>query len=103
MSIPKKGSRKIVVDGKEYFWLVRSKPTYTQECFESPMTASVELNQKGVATLNIEFNFQRPDSLVSNNSDAVTPSLIQACILEAIRAGWVPDVPGSTYKYVYKG
>ena len=53
MSIPKKGSRKIVVDGDEYLWLIRSKPTYTQECFESSMTASVELNQKDTCTLNI--------------------------------------------------
>ena len=32
MSIPKKGTRKIVVDGESFLWLIRRKATYAQEC-----------------------------------------------------------------------
>ncbi|MEG5172407.1 hypothetical protein [Microcoleus sp. B3-D7] len=34
MSIPTKGTRKILVDGKPFIWLIRRQPTYTQECFQ---------------------------------------------------------------------
>ena len=102
MSLPKKGSRKIIVGESEYLWVVRSRPTYTQECFESYMTASVELNQKDACTLNIEFDFPRPDSLVSNEVKSVTPGLIQSCILGALKQGWVPNSGGPTFKYVHK-
>nr|AQZ19497.1 hypothetical protein [Escherichia coli]QIK04610.1 hypothetical protein [Klebsiella pneumoniae]QIQ17859.1 hypothetical protein [Escherichia coli]QNL33382.1 hypothetical protein [Escherichia coli]UVX22097.1 hypothetical protein [Escherichia coli] len=31
MSIPKKGSRKIIVGENEFLWLIRSKLTYSQD------------------------------------------------------------------------
>ena len=102
MSIPKKGSRKIVVDGEEYIWLIRSKPTYTQECQEGLMHAAIELNQKQTSVLSITFSFQRPDSLVSNETNAITPSVIRSCIHGAIRKGWQPNKKGSAFQYNYE-
>ncbi|EFK48376.1 hypothetical protein ACOXVS_003821 [Acinetobacter baumannii] len=42
MSIPKKGSRKIIVGENEFLWLIRSKLTYSQDCLGTEMTAVVE-------------------------------------------------------------
>ncbi len=92
-----------MVGGEEYIWLIRSKPTYTQECQKGAMTASVESNKKGCSTLNIVFQFQRPDSLMSNLVNTVTPSIISSCVSGAILQGWEPCKPGPTFKYVYKG
>jgi hypothetical protein len=102
MSIPKKGSRKIVVHGKEYLWLIRSKPTYSQECEGGSLTCAVELIQNEKSTLNIVFPFQRPDSLMSNEVFSITPNVIKACILKAIDQGWQPSFKGGTFRLYYE-
>ncbi|WP_217806878.1 hypothetical protein, partial [Klebsiella pneumoniae] len=44
MSIPKKGSRKIIVGENEFLWLIRSKLTYSQDCLGTEMTAVTNLD-----------------------------------------------------------
>lgn len=99
MSIPKKGSRKIVVDGQEYLWLIRSKPTYTPECQDGLMYAAVELNQSATSVLSISFSTQRPDSLTSNDIASITPNVIRACIVGAIGKGWKPNEKGAAFQF----
>ena len=102
MSVPRKGSRKIVVNDVEYLWLIRSKPTYSQECQESLMCAAVELNQKESNVLSITFPFQRPDSLMSSEKRSVTPGMIKSCILGALSQGWKPNERGSAFEYTHE-
>ena len=101
MTIPSKGSRKIIVDGKEYIWLIRSKPTYTQDCQEGKMSAAVELKANPGTTLQIEFPYLRPDSAFSSAPFSVTPKIIESCIKNALVNGWQPNEFGATYKYEY--
>ena len=58
MSIPKKGSRKIVVNSIEYRWSIRKKPTYGQavDNLNSGLIAAVELYLNAGSTLPINHS-----------------------------------------------
>ena len=97
MSIPKKGSRKINVNGTEYRWSIRKKPSYGQAINESNLTAAVELYDNPCSTLIITFPFLRPDSWISPSKKQVTPSDIKDLIEKALSKGWTPALNGKTF------
>ena len=97
MSIPKKGSRKITVDGLEYRWTIRKKPSYGQAIDESNLTAAIELYDSPGTTLVITFPFTRPDSWISPGNESVKPSDIKDSIIRAVQQGWKPDSKGSVF------
>jgi hypothetical protein len=99
MSIPKKGCRKIVVGENVFAWLIRPKPTYSQDCLLSEMTAIVELVESKGSILRITFPFSRPDSSLTLKSDSVTPNIIEQCIKNAISQGWEPKVSNGVFEY----
>ena len=102
MAIPKKGSRKIVVDTVEYRWTIRSKPTYSQGAFGNHMTAAVELAEKSGAVLSITFPWVRCDNWIGNPELPVTPKDIENCIRSALQDGWQPAKRGSAFKFVHE-
>ena len=102
MAIPKKGSRKIVVDEVEYRWMVRSKPTYSQGAFGDDMTAAVQLSKSPGAVLSITFPWMRCDNWIGNPEVPVTPKDIEACIRAALSEGWQSDVKGSAFNYIHE-
>ena len=89
MAIPKKGSRKIEVNGIVYRWAIRSKPTYSQANEWSNLKAVVELFDNPVSKLSIDFTVPRNDSWLSNNNVNISPKDISACILKSLKLGWV--------------
>lgn len=101
MSLPSKGRRKIIVDGIQYNWRVRHKPTYMQGIEQSQMSAAIELANQTGSVLAIEFPWFRPDSWLSNEVKIVTPKIIQTCIENAIAQGWNPSAKGATFHYSY--
>jgi len=101
MTIPKKGSRQITVEGQVYRWLIKSKPTYAQECLEAPMTAAVDLVEGGGTTLYITFPFSRPDGLYRTQI-SITPQVIRDCIQAALAQGWQPNNEGGAFYYSYR-
>jgi hypothetical protein len=102
MAIPKKGSRKIIVDSVEYRWTIRSKPTYCQGAFGNDMTAAVELTTFPGQVLSISFPWMRCDSWIGNPEIPVTPRDIEDCIKGALKKGWCPRELGSAFKYVHE-
>ncbi|WP_444909972.1 hypothetical protein [Microbulbifer sp. TRSA005] len=102
MAIPKKGSRKIVVNTVEYRWIVRSKPTYSQGAFGDDMTAAVELAESPGQVLSITFPWIRCDSWIGIPEVPVTPKDIEASITAALQIGWQPEKKGSAFKYVHE-
>ncbi|MEN0039047.1 MAG: hypothetical protein AAGC78_18355 [Cellvibrio sp.] len=102
MSLPKKGSRKIIVNGSEFLWFVRAKPTYSQDCLGSNMTAAVELLDSNGSILHITFTFSRPDSAINFVVGSVTPKLIELCIKNAIDLGWKPDASEGVFEYLHQ-
>ena len=51
MSIPKKGSRKIIVGENEFLWLIRSKLTYSQDGTVATINVAVGDSVEPGATL----------------------------------------------------
>jgi hypothetical protein len=100
MAIPKKGSRSINVDGRDFLWRVRSKPTYCQGNGWTPMTVAVVLaGPYGANALMITASFSRPDAWIPAPATVpVTPAMVARSITQALRDGWNPAQPGSAFE-----
>ncbi|KAI9134689.1 hypothetical protein [Acaryochloris sp. CCMEE 5410] len=97
MTLAKKGSRKIVVDGVAYRWSIRHKPTYPQALCQSNLTTAVELYDQPGTTLIITWSEPRPDNWLMATSTSITPQHITNAIRQALRQGWEPALSGATY------
>lgn len=102
MALPKKGIRKIEYEGHKYGWLIRSKPTYTQGAFQSPMTIGIqELDCEMPKVLYVTLNIDRPDNWLSSHQTQITPNIIRNIIKGAIEEGWVFNEGGAAYEYEF--
>ncbi|MEJ2610179.1 MAG: hypothetical protein P8179_08845 [Candidatus Thiodiazotropha sp.] len=102
MTLPKKGLRKIELEGKQYGWLIRRKPTYRQAILESTMTIAIqEINCLTPKVLHVELNVSRPDNWISKHQTQITSATIKNIITEARKSGWVYDKGGSAFEYSY--
>jgi hypothetical protein len=102
MSLPKKGSRNIVVGGTNYRWLIRKKPTYCAGNALGMMTVAIELaNEDSGGVLLVNTGIYRPDNWYKPNQTAVTPGVIRKMIEGAIEAGW-NDESHETYRFEYQ-
>ena len=62
----KKGTRKIIVDGEAFLWLIRRQPTYMQECFHGGnLHVAVEHAEQPGSVLVIITDLPHPQGLVS--------------------------------------
>ena len=97
MSLARKGSRRIVVDEAAYRWVVRRKPTYTQEqgC---AMSYGVELEDAGGAVLVVQTDHAHPLNFMKEPSKAVLPSDVERAIRLALARGWEPGAPGPQFE-----
>src|SRR5687767_4891693 len=87
MSLPKTGSRPIVVDGVAFRWRVRSRPTYAQGNAWSPLTVAIEA-EAGGGTLVLVHSGARPDNWMAGSFAVVTPEGVASAIRRAKEAGW---------------
>lgn len=101
MTIPKRGSRQIVVDGIAFRWRVRARPTYAQANAWSPLTVAVE--GEGTGVLVLVFDGARPDNWMHASASVATPSAIAAAVRGAVAAGWERDGNGPTYFEISTG
>src|SRR5436853_286091 len=97
MALPRKGARKITVDGSEYRWVIRKNPTYCQGAFVSPMTFAVECVQAPRRILVVTTTIPRPDNWLQKPSASVRPGQVAEAIRRARRAGWQPGVQGAAF------
>ncbi len=100
MSIPKKGTRKIIVDEESFLWLIRRKATYSQECEScGNLHVAIEHAQKRGSVLVIITDRPHPQGLSpANEVKPVTPSDVAQWIRQAIQLGWPPRAIGNTFK-----
>jgi hypothetical protein len=103
VAIPKKGSRPITVDGQEYRWFVRRKPTDCGGSGSTPLTVAVSSDVPRSSSLVATFATNRPDAWRFPGSTAVTPGDIAELIRLAIQRGWDPTKPGSAFKIDVRG
>lgn len=97
MSIARKGSRRIVVDGVTYRWAIRSRPTYAQALDWSPMTVAIVDDGLPGTTLVVTFDVPRPDNWLHRRSAPVTPATIERAIRAALSQGWRAAEKGSPF------
>ena len=96
MSLPKKGTRSLVVDGEHYRWLIRRKPTYGQASGDLGMSVAVELDEPG-ATLLVQLDDRRPDAWVDAVPVSIQPSDVARYVRAGISRGWAPALAGQTF------
>ena len=102
MSLPKTGTRKIVVDGETFRWLIRRKATYSQwacqwdESFGC-LHVAVEHAEQPHSTLVIWTDKPHPKFWGNFQKQSVFPSEVAAWIHQAIEAGWQPLQNGTTF------
>lgn len=97
MALPKKGSRRIVVDGVAYRWTVRGRPTYDQGMCWSPLTFAVEHVESPGTTLVVRTNQPHPGNWTGRLTSPVLPSDVAGAIQTARADGWTPELPGSPF------
>jgi hypothetical protein len=97
MAVPKKGSRRIVVDGITYVWRLRRRQTRKQvEGVEGvTVTVSREDCKGAVAVLAFSDRFHVVSPFV--NTNPVLPSEVAHQIRQALAAGWEPNQPGGQF------
>jgi hypothetical protein len=98
MSIPRKGSRLVVVDDVEYRWRVRSRPTYCQALTWSSLALAVEQVGRRGSVLLVDLAQAHPSNWMQQPAPGVTPVAVARHIRQALRAGWKPDVPGTQFR-----
>jgi hypothetical protein len=88
MSLSKTGSRRIVVDGKSFRWLIRRKATYSQRTeLSSCINIAVEHAERSYSTLMILTDKPHPKGWESFLKKTVSPSEVTRWIRQAIEAG----------------
>ncbi|MEU8636747.1 hypothetical protein AB0C38_31635 [Amycolatopsis sp. NPDC048633] len=87
MTLARKGSRLITVDGTDYRWTVRPKPTYTQG-LGSTMTFAVELAERPGATLVVDTGRPRPDNWLHLATEPVRPAEVADGVRAALARGF---------------
>ncbi|GAB3449481.1 hypothetical protein [Actinophytocola sediminis] len=97
MAITKKGSRRIVVDGAEYRWTVRPRPSYCQGNGWSPMTFAVGLAEQAGRALVVSLPWAHPSNWLHLPTGAVRPAMVARAIQFALTQGWDPSAPGSPF------
>ncbi|WP_461007405.1 hypothetical protein [Streptomyces capparidis] len=97
MALPKKGSRRIVVDSVAYRWRVRGRPTYDQAMCWWPLTYAVELADAPGRTLVVVCDRPHPGNWWRAPTRPVLPAEVAATVRSARGAGWDPGQPGPPY------
>jgi hypothetical protein len=97
MSIPKTGSRRIVVDGVTYRWRIRPRPTNNQGDLGTWMTVAVQQVAPAGSVLVVAVPYTRPDASANHRPGVVHPSSVAEYVRQAIRAGWHPAATGKPF------
>ncbi|MGW5722306.1 hypothetical protein ACWEVP_39460 [Amycolatopsis sp. NPDC003865] len=87
MTLSRKGSRLITVDGAEYRWTVRRKPTYSQG-LGATMTFAVEPAEHPGATLVVDTGRPRPDNWLHLPAEPVHPAEVAEAVRMALARGF---------------
>ena len=97
MTIPRKGGRRLVVDGTLYTWRIRKAPTYFQAAFEAPMMVAIQAADAPRCPLVVSLGVSRPDNWIHPHQTGITPAQVVAIVRRALAEGWVPSRPGPAF------
>ncbi|BAY23757.1 hypothetical protein NIES2100_35490 [Calothrix sp. NIES-2100] len=98
MSIPKRGTRKIVVDGEPFIWLIRRQATNDQADYGCGyIHVAVEHAQEPGSVLVIRTDRPHPQDWGTFEVQPVKPKDVAEWILQTMRSGWEPRSLGSPF------
>ncbi|WP_037678202.1 hypothetical protein [Streptomyces griseus] len=97
MALVRKGSRRIVVDGRAYRWRLRGRPTYSQGLAWSPCTFAVEHADTPGTTLVVTTRRPHSSNWIGREAEPVLSSTVAAAVRVALREGWTPTGLGSAF------
>ena len=97
MTIARKGSRPIIVDGVAYRWSVRPRPSYSQGLANGSLTFAVVTDEAPGSTLVVTLDVARPDNWMHEPSASITPATVEGAIRQALLHGWRPEQTGSAF------
>lgn len=97
MALTRKRSRLITVDGVEFRWKVRGRPTYHQAMGWSPLSFAVQQNDRPGARLVVSLPCAHPGNAVGLPAGTVLPHVVVAAITKAMDQGWQPSNPGPQF------
>jgi hypothetical protein len=104
MSIPKKGTRKIIVGEEPFIWLIRRKATYTQSCYpDGCLHIAVEHAQEPGSKLIIETDRLHPEGFSLTQINPIVPSDVALWIEQALEMSWMPKKSGKPFCVVVVG
>jgi hypothetical protein len=96
VTLVKKGSRVLDVDGVMYRWRLRGRPTYSQG-LGSRMTYAVELAEEPGATLVVTTSQAHPSNWVNKLAVPILPRHVGRAVRRALAQGWLADSPGKPF------
>ncbi len=101
MSIPKKGSRKIIVEDEPFIWLIR-KVTSRQLDGQGGdiIRVAVEHAEVPGSSLVIRTDRIHPEgyTVTRDEINPVTPADVSLWIKQAIEIGWLPKTDNKTFQ-----
>ncbi|MET8255546.1 hypothetical protein [Micromonospora sp. NPDC005197] len=98
MTLTKKGSRLITVDGVVFRWRGRGRPTYAQALGERPLSLAVEQADCKGGVLLVSMPQDHPSNWIGCPSVPVLPSMVAAVIRKALSEGWRPGQLAAAFR-----
>lgn len=101
MSIPKKGTRKIIVGGEHFVWLIRKQAANLQAESCGNLHVAVEHTENSGSVLVIITDRTHPQGYGSQANckfTPVIPSDVAQWIRQAMQLGWQPQQSGRTFQ-----
>ncbi|MEZ4454532.1 MAG: hypothetical protein R3B09_34085 [Nannocystaceae bacterium] len=100
MSLPKRGSRPLEVDGVRYRWRLRGRATAGQRSGATPLLIAIAAEEgEGPAMIVRHLAHPRRAAAERHYTRAITPAEVAAHVREGIAAGWRPKEPGPAFTY----
>lgn len=100
MALPKKGLRKIIVNGEQFVWKVRKKATHSEE-HNQPLSIPIQYidgDGEGGQLLLATIPYARA-GYGTYRLREITPALIEKCIKRGIQSGWQYKQAAENGKY----
>ncbi|BBD62167.1 hypothetical protein NIES2109_50050 [Nostoc sp. HK-01] len=99
MSIPKKGTRKILVDGETFIWLIRRQATNCQVDYpDGHIHVAVAHASEPGSVLGVITDKLHSQGFILTPIQTVTPKDVAKWIKQAIQLGWIPKKSGRTFQ-----
>jgi hypothetical protein len=94
MSIPRKGSRRIIINGCTYLWYIRHKVDHwALICGHSLVVGIERIDPPSGRTLLFYA-----DNGSHYYGTVITPRIVEVAILHSLKTGWKPHLPGSAFE-----